>query len=99
RMNIRVGINTGEAVVGNIGTPHLMNFTAISREVNLAKRLEEEAKPDQILVGAGTWALLDLEELGLEPHQVISNGRRRLRGFDQPVEVYEIFGEPAPSAP
>jgi class 3 adenylate cyclase len=76
-----------------------MNFTAISREVNLAKRLEEEAKPGQVLIGPGTYALLDLVELGLEPQQVVSNGRRRLRGFDQPVEVYEIFGGPAPRAP
>ena len=98
RMNVRGGINTGEAVVGNIGTSHLMNFTAIGREVTLAKRLEEEARPGQILIGADTYTLLDLEELGLSTQQVASGGLRRLRGFDQPCEVFEVIGEAGASA-
>lgn len=92
-MNIRVGINTGEAVVGNIGTSNLMNFTAIGREVNRAKRLEEEARPGQILLTRTTLAMLDVEGLGLKPHQIDSIGRRPLRGFDQPAELFQIVDE------
>jgi class 3 adenylate cyclase len=89
-MHIRVGIHTGEAVVGNIGTPNLMNFTAIGREVNLAKRLEEEAGPDQIWFSAATHSMLDLTQLGLEPWQVESVGLRRVQGFSSPQEVFQI---------
>jgi class 3 adenylate cyclase len=90
RMHIRVGIHTGEAVVGNIGSPKLMNFTAIGREVNLAKRLEEEAEACQILFSAATRDLLDLEELGVDPNQLVSLGPRYLHGFDMPQEVFHI---------
>jgi adenylate cyclase len=89
-MHIRVGIHTGEAVVGNIGTPNLMNFTAIGREVNLAKRLEEEAGPDQIWFSTATRSMLDLAQLGLEPWQLESVGLRRVQGFSSPQEVFQI---------
>jgi class 3 adenylate cyclase len=92
-MNIRVGIHTGEAVVGNIGTSKLMNFTAIGREVNLAKRLEEDAKPGQILLSNDTRSMLDMLELGLQPRQVASLGTRTLRRFDSPLEVFHILDE------
>lgn len=90
RMNIRVGIHTGEALVGNIGSPKLMNFTAIGREVNLAKRLEEEAEACQILFSAATLEHLDLQELGVSPQQIISLGERYPHGFDAPQEVFNI---------
>jgi adenylate cyclase len=89
-MNIRTGIHTGEALVGNIGSPKLMNFTAIGREVNLAKRLEEEAEACQILVSAATCDLLDLEDLGGRSTQIVSLGPRYLHGFDAPQEVFHI---------
>lgn len=92
-MNIRAGIHTGEAVVGNIGTANLMNFTAIGSEVNLAKRLEEEALPGQILLSADTLALLDREQLDLSPDQVVSAGWRRLRGFEQARELFQIVNK------
>ncbi|RLC82950.1 MAG: hypothetical protein DRI61_00810 [Chloroflexi bacterium] len=47
-----VGINMGEAVVGNIGTSMQMNYTAIGDCVNIAKRLQEMAGPGQILISA-----------------------------------------------
>lgn len=99
QMSIRVGIHTGEAVVGNIGTANLMNFTAIGREVNLAKRIEEEAQPGQILLSASTYGLVDLDALGLAPSQVVSTGWRQLRGFNHPVELFEVIEETVPAAP
>ncbi len=49
-LTFSIGLNMGEAVVGNVGTPRAMNYTAIGDVVNVAKRLQERAEPGQILV-------------------------------------------------
>lgn len=99
QLHIRVGIHTGEAVVGNIGTANLMNFTAIGHEVNLAKRIEEEAQPGQVLLSASTFGLVRMDVLDLAPSQVVSAGWRQLHGFNQPVELFEICAEAMPAMP
>lgn len=53
-LNIRIGIHTGEALVGNIGTPEFMNYTAIGDAVNLAKRLQEESANNSIIISDAT---------------------------------------------
>ena len=45
-----IGLALGEAVVGSIGTPRAMNYTAIGEVVNLARQLQQQAEPGQILV-------------------------------------------------
>lgn len=97
QLQIRVGIHTGEAVVGNIGTSNLMTFTAIGRAVNLAKRLEEEACPGQILISEATSQQLDRQELGAAKHQIEPLGRRRLQGFEQPLELLQLVDVVAPA--
>jgi class 3 adenylate cyclase len=65
-------ISTGEAIVGNVGTAELFNYTAIGDVVNLAKRLQERAAPGQILLSEAVyWAVRDeIETRPLEPLQV-----------------------------
>lgn len=53
-MRFGIGICTGDALVGNIGMPQLMNYTAIGHPVNMAKRLQETAQAGQILLCATT---------------------------------------------
>ena len=48
RLSFGIGIATGDAVVGNLGSKQLMNYTVIGGCVNLARRLQENAKGDQI---------------------------------------------------
>jgi adenylate cyclase len=58
RLSFGVGINTGEVVVGNIGTERALNYTAIGDAVNLAKRLQEVSLANQIVLSDSNYALV-----------------------------------------
>ena len=48
---IGVGIESGEAVVGNVGAPSFMSYTIIGDPVNVAARLMQRAAPNEVLIG------------------------------------------------
>lgn len=54
-LNIRVGINRGEVIVGNLGTKTRIEYTVIGSAVNLAQRMESNAPLGSILVNENTW--------------------------------------------
>ncbi len=84
RLTFRVGLHTGEAIVGNIGAHELMNYTAVGDTVNIAKRLQENAETGQILMTRSTHALVE--------DRVVVRSRDKLtvRGREQPLEVFEL---------
>jgi class 3 adenylate cyclase len=90
KLSVRIGINTGEAVVANIGTSVLMNYTAIGDAVNTAKRIEELGEPDQILISAETSNLLTLPNLGIPEVELVPQGEWQLKGRRKPVTVYAV---------
>ena len=53
-----IGVNTGDVVVGNIGSTTALNYTAIGDAVNVAKRLQERARGGQVLISGPTHALV-----------------------------------------
>lgn len=56
-LNIRIGINTGWATVGNFGSEDRLNYTALGSGVNLASRIENACAPGRITISHG-WILL-----------------------------------------
>ena len=55
RMGINFGIHTGQAVVGNVGTDRIMDFTAVGDTVNLASRLQGLSHNNKILISSATY--------------------------------------------
>jgi class 3 adenylate cyclase/DNA-binding response OmpR family regulator len=58
RLEFGIGVGIGDAVVGNIGTHNLMNYTVIGDSVNKVKRLQEQAKGGQILMSQVTYHMV-----------------------------------------
>jgi class 3 adenylate cyclase/DNA-binding response OmpR family regulator len=86
RLQLGIGIACGEAVVGNIGTAQLMNYTAIGHSVNLARRLQESARGGQILIDESTYQ-------ATQRHiRARALGTVEVKGFSAPVPVYEVVG-------
>jgi adenylate cyclase len=88
---LRIGIHSGPAIVGDIGTPARSDYTAIGATVNTASRLESTvAKPGQIVVGPATYEAVK----GLFHCQPLEE--RLLRGMTRPIQPYLVLGEPEP---
>jgi adenylate cyclase len=83
---VGIGVSAGEAVAGTVGTEDRMEYTVIGDSVNLAARLESNAKPGQILISQRTHQKVD----GLV--NVRSLGAIRVKGKEEQVEVYEVLG-------
>jgi class 3 adenylate cyclase/tetratricopeptide (TPR) repeat protein len=82
---IRLGVNSGEVIVGTIGDDLTMDYTAIGDSTNLASRMETMAKPGNILVSGNTYKLVR------EYFEFVSLGRVEVKGKKKPQEAYELI--------
>lgn len=85
RLQIGIGVATGEAVVGNIGARQSMNYTAIGDCVNVARRLQENARGGQILIDSWTYKCIE--------DKVHANtlGNMQVKGRSGPLPVFELL--------
>jgi adenylate cyclase len=84
QLEIRIGINTGLAMVGNMGSARRLSYTALGGAVNIAQRLESNAPVGGILISARTYDLLR----GAVPAKRLAP--IRVKGIDDPLAVYEV---------
>jgi adenylate cyclase len=83
-LKIRVGINTGEVVVGNMGTRKKLAYTVLGSDVNLANRLESNAPVEGIMISKRTYELVK-DQISAQPHEPVL-----VKGLDTPIEVYTV---------
>ncbi len=85
RFDVRLGMNTGHVVAGNIGSSKRMDYTVIGDSVNIASRLESSAKPNQILIGEETFRHVKGK------FKTKKVGAKILRGKTESIMVYEVL--------
>jgi class 3 adenylate cyclase len=83
-LKFRVGIATGPALVGNIGSAEVRSFTAIGDPVNLAARLQTEAEPGQVVVDTPTRTALGATAT------IRPLGALTIKGKAEPVEAFVL---------
>ena len=85
---IRIGVNSGPAVVGNVGTEKRVDYTVLGTSVNIASRLESGvARPGQLVISQPTLDCVPRQ------FQVLPLGDFALKGLQQRMPVYEVVAE------
>ena len=86
RLSVGVGINYGDAVLGLVGSEARLEYTAIGDSVNTAKRIQENSKPNQILICKSTYDTVKDAVIAEPATPIIAKGK------SEPVEIYEVKG-------
>jgi adenylate cyclase len=86
RIRIGIGIHSGNVIMGNIGHPKRLDFTIIGDPVNLASRLEDKARSDEILVTEDTLALVSDKSLETEFIESFLP-----KGKTKPINIYKVI--------
>lgn len=86
RFEMGIGVNTGEAVVGNIGSAQRAKYAVVGSAVNVAARVEGSTVGGQVFLSAATWEQIkDLAEVA-PPVPV------EVKGLSEPLMLYELRG-------
>lgn len=88
--SVRIGINTGEVIAGNIGSPNRMDYTVVGDNVNLASRIESYARPMTVLITESTYVKIKDMVVAKKMKPTL------VKGKSWPITTYEITGIQAP---
>src|SRR5690606_9548044 len=93
---VGIGIASGEAIIGNVGSPHHMSYTIIGDAVNTAARLQQMARAGEVLVSDAVFE----QVRGLVPEgRAVARGNVALRGKSEAIPVYSVqLAAPRPAA-
>ncbi len=84
---VGIGIASGEAIIGNIGSPHHMSYTIIGNAVNTAARLQQLAKAGEVLLSGPVYEAIRRH---IEPSAARPKGDLALRGKVEATSVYSV---------
>lgn len=84
-IKVGIGINTGMAIVGNVGSEDRMDHTVLGNNMNLGARLCSIAQPGQIIISESSWRLMTTKEIRTKPLEAIS-----IKGMSRPIQTYEV---------
>ena len=90
---IRCGIHSGMANVGNYGSEGFMEYSAIGLNTNIASRLEQACQPGEIYLSHTSWALVN-DEIPCE-----EVGTIKVKGFHSPIQTYRVLQHDLEMAP
>jgi len=86
---MRVGLNTGPVVVGDVGSDLKYEFTAMGDAVNLAARMQSAARPMSVLISENTYRFM------APAFECTDLGQIEVKGKAEPVRVYEVLAAKA----
>ncbi len=86
QLSMGIGINTGEVIVGNIGSEKRTKYGAVGTPINTTYRIESQTVGGQILISPGTYEKISAKLKVRETLQV------QFKGIDHPVMLYDVAG-------
>ncbi|UII78784.1 adenylate/guanylate cyclase domain-containing protein [Flagellimonas sp. CMM7] len=83
-LEMGVGINSGNLVVGNIGSKRRMKYGVVGENINIAARIESLTVPGQVLISETLYKLI------ADKVKPIGNIRTKMKGFKEPIMIYDV---------
>ena len=86
KIEVGIGVASGPALAGNMGSSNRLNYTVLGERVNLAARLCSKAGRNEVVIDQTT------RDRSTGRIQVLPLERLALKGFSEPVQAYQLLG-------